>query len=599
MDESLHISFLDLSTRSYNGLRIGGISTVGDLLKVSPKDLEGIKNLGEKSITEILGIINELKSESTEITKASFQERQPVTPAPISTGTNPKEELISPISQPIAAHLGLAEVVAHLEETFNTVELAPKKKQDKVIKGIITNRLIALTPKTLKELAKQYRLTRERIRQLEIIGAERFRKKLCPACRTFLAAYAKSIAAMDGIQPYTEDYPTTKQGFSLFLALLKDYKKSIFFDFQENVWTNIDTNEFIESAISVLEESLPKDTLYSIPDIQKVLFKLSDYKRGDNTTKDYLFTKVIAVGFVKVIDKYSFGRPTKLLIAESIITRHFPNGISVQSKEDATRFYELAGEYNLLKYFGAKKRILTSVSNSKDRFILWARGTYISAKQITIKPSDLRSIKRWLQVRLQSRNDSVGTYGAFIQHKKELRAVGIPNEYALYSCMRHYFSGDFSFFRYPLVSSITARRRTMGAANHCVSVYLEDKEIPTSLADMVSDLGLKPHQILDAARKDNRILTCSLNRYIHISAIRLTYGARGKFNKLLRAIRNELTMRESISAISIFDKHSDFLIGANIPDARALYSYLSAKNTTTLHMPGFPNIFGKAKVMSS
>ena len=54
--ESDSINVLNLSTRSYNALYKAGILTIGDLQALSEADLHNIKNLGVKSIQEILDV---------------------------------------------------------------------------------------------------------------------------------------------------------------------------------------------------------------------------------------------------------------------------------------------------------------------------------------------------------------------------------------------------------------------------------------------------------------------------------------------------------------------------------------------------------------
>ncbi len=51
---SLTISSLDLSVRSYNSLKRAGYNKIADLSNLSLNELENIKNLGKKSVTEII-----------------------------------------------------------------------------------------------------------------------------------------------------------------------------------------------------------------------------------------------------------------------------------------------------------------------------------------------------------------------------------------------------------------------------------------------------------------------------------------------------------------------------------------------------------------
>ena len=52
--QSLPIEDLNLSTRAYNGLKGAQINFVSDILAYSLKDLRKIKQLGQKSVQEII-----------------------------------------------------------------------------------------------------------------------------------------------------------------------------------------------------------------------------------------------------------------------------------------------------------------------------------------------------------------------------------------------------------------------------------------------------------------------------------------------------------------------------------------------------------------
>lgn len=54
------IENLDLTMRSYNCLKRAGIRTIGDLLNFTYYDLIKIRNLGRKSMKEILDKIHDL-----------------------------------------------------------------------------------------------------------------------------------------------------------------------------------------------------------------------------------------------------------------------------------------------------------------------------------------------------------------------------------------------------------------------------------------------------------------------------------------------------------------------------------------------------------
>ena len=56
----MSIEDLDLSVRSYNCLKRAGIHTVQDLVKKSEDDMLKVRNLGKKSLDEVMNKLQEL-----------------------------------------------------------------------------------------------------------------------------------------------------------------------------------------------------------------------------------------------------------------------------------------------------------------------------------------------------------------------------------------------------------------------------------------------------------------------------------------------------------------------------------------------------------
>ena len=54
------IEELDLSVRSFNCLKRAGINTVQDLINKSEEDMMKVRNLGRKSLEEVLAKLKEL-----------------------------------------------------------------------------------------------------------------------------------------------------------------------------------------------------------------------------------------------------------------------------------------------------------------------------------------------------------------------------------------------------------------------------------------------------------------------------------------------------------------------------------------------------------
>ena len=56
----MNIDELELSVRSYNCLKRAGINTVEELCNKTPDDMMKVRNLGRKSLEEVLSKLNEL-----------------------------------------------------------------------------------------------------------------------------------------------------------------------------------------------------------------------------------------------------------------------------------------------------------------------------------------------------------------------------------------------------------------------------------------------------------------------------------------------------------------------------------------------------------
>ena len=56
----MNIDELELSVRSYNCLKRAGINTVQELISKSPEDMMKVRNLGRKSLEEVLAKLKDL-----------------------------------------------------------------------------------------------------------------------------------------------------------------------------------------------------------------------------------------------------------------------------------------------------------------------------------------------------------------------------------------------------------------------------------------------------------------------------------------------------------------------------------------------------------
>ncbi|MBO5387493.1 MAG: hypothetical protein J6A59_05060, partial [Lachnospiraceae bacterium] len=76
--KTLSIERIDLSVRSLNALQRAGVYTVGDMLQYNEETLHRVRNLGAKSISEILGKIEEYKNKAMADTASSDENAKTV-----------------------------------------------------------------------------------------------------------------------------------------------------------------------------------------------------------------------------------------------------------------------------------------------------------------------------------------------------------------------------------------------------------------------------------------------------------------------------------------------------------------------------------------
>ena len=68
----MNIDELELSVRSYNCLKRAGINTVEELCSRTSEDMMKVRNLGRKSLEEVLAKLKELAYSSIPVTNSKF-----------------------------------------------------------------------------------------------------------------------------------------------------------------------------------------------------------------------------------------------------------------------------------------------------------------------------------------------------------------------------------------------------------------------------------------------------------------------------------------------------------------------------------------------
>lgn len=571
---SMGLEYLSLSSRSINALTRSGITTIGGVAIKKPHELWALENLGKKSVEEILAAIEKLK-----ISQESN-----------STSQCPTE----PVSSIKHHELSYLAVLTHIENDYETSLLSISEKHDLIVKGILKNRILNPNARmTLEDLAKKYDLTRERVRQIERDGIQRLYKQLCPDCRYFLNNFLDNSNRIHGIVLFpSELIPQHEKGLLLFTALLCQKRNDISLNKVESFWFLGDLDRDLDSIINYIHEEFKPDVAYDESFIKTMFYQCKLVREFDKPTQDYLYVKILASEFVQIYDKYSYGRPRTMLVVETILHKHFPQGICVSDKRDCTRFWEIAEEENLAKYLRKNQTSINSISNDKERFALWGRRTYVSAKEIQKDPVLIAKLSKELKRHLPAKDSVVGIYGFFVSHRQECLDAGIPNEFALYSYMRIFTKHMLSFFKYPIVYHHAAPERLLGAVRIAILEYMRDRGAPVKMDELVVDLGFKAYQIRNTLQTCDKILQCHFNTYIHVDSVKMSSKDKAIFKMNLRQFVKECNADGLGDIRKLYMKMPSLLENIQIPDTHALYDYLSVYYKKLLYLPKYPRVGG-------
>ncbi|MGD9642982.1 MAG: DNA-directed RNA polymerase subunit alpha C-terminal domain-containing protein [Elusimicrobiales bacterium] len=485
---SISIKELPFNSRALNAFEKRRINTVADILSRSDSQLLSIKGIGVNTLKEVIHVIKELKE-----------------PEALEIASKPIESLI--------------EALELIKKVFESASFTADTVQDNRIRKILVTRLSPQgKTKTLKELAREFRLTRERVRQLECRGLAALEKQLGPAFWRFLRSFVNNLINSYGI--LFCDYP--KEAFfgiefQIYLEFARRVSRQVHFDIEDTTWLARDEEVIFSYLRKYFEKTAENGEFLYESEIRDRIANFCAKNKLSQDWGDYLFKKTHKKKLLKTKSLCSVGAPKRGAIVEMLVQKYFPNGISPTNKEDAAKFVEV---FHNSEFSGTTKKplgALRSALNNRERFILWDRGTYVVRSTISINKRVLKLAEEHIDRRLDADLVCVAVFGVFEDIKSEAILSGIPNPYALYSCLRTWTNGKYRFFKYPYIYPRHSKKRIIGATRHSIESYMRDQAGVLSTSGVAEQLGLKEYQVINAVQESDVVLRCANGKCIHIN----------------------------------------------------------------------------------
>ena len=355
---------------------------------------------------------------------------------------------------------------------------------------ILKKRLIE--EKTLQDIGKELKITRERVRQIEqkAIKTLNFHARSL-IINTLAELLKKSIIPIDDLPIKDKElkllycavisHPLSKSKiiFDKDLMTLVEHKEFTFNGIVSKIeYTFQETNKSLfmkEDLIEYLKSIFPK--LSNIEQIIDILLKKDKIREVDKN--QYFF--------------YYLYKPKRPMV-EFIFSR-YPDGIYVYQEID-TIFDELNKFFpNVFTTNDKKRGIATSVGNSENIY-LWDWGKYIHVMYINpiLESYDFTKVLHFIDENLHE--TQIDLKFCFDKFEKELMSIGIPNKFALHTCLKLKFPDDYSYQDSPWISKAGTERRSLNTT--LMKLLTEDKIY--TLDELVSSMKtrkLRVQQLID------------------------------------------------------------------------------------------------------
>jgi len=447
-------------------------------------------------------------------------------------------------------------------------------------------------PETLEQIGNKLSLTRERVRQLLVAISRQMYRSLKYEYKKFIDNFILELRQKFYFIYQGECLAKDPLSLTLFNSILRYKYKRITFDSKLNLWVIGNIDGLMNSLDKFLEKQCVKGRTYTDEEILALANKFCSMRKMRYSEFLEVIPKlIICYCFENKYGSNYYKGISVSFICGQIIKENFPQGFKTSS--DVDLFYSYAKEKGfegLISRVRYKNphALLSTIFHNED-IVLWDWGVYIHKANININDAILEKVKNWINEKFDKGLKKVSLWGGFSSFQEECINSKIPNEHALYTCMKIKYYDEFSFFKDPYVYPYEFTERINKAET--VEKYLLDMQSPVSYDQISADLGLKNYQI-DVVVSDKIIRwgEGETRGFIHVDNIRFD---RQSLNKIGAYISNRIKKFEHISIKQVFQDNIVLCKQNGILEPRSLYYFLESKIGADFYFPRAPFILSK------
>ncbi|WP_027416644.1 sigma factor-like helix-turn-helix DNA-binding protein [Aneurinibacillus terranovensis] len=128
--------------------------------------------------------------------------------------------------------------------------------------------------------------------------------------------------------------------------------------------------------------------------------------------------------------------------------REFPHSLAVYKETDLLR--EKLNSYGT-DLFETNRSLIATLVREPDKALLWGWGVYIHKDHVHVEPDKLSAVVQWIEEQFANGLSQLSSHAAFMQFREMLEGNGVPNEHALYSCIRLFYKDKFFMPKSPKI----------------------------------------------------------------------------------------------------------------------------------------------------
>ncbi|MTI57279.1 hypothetical protein [Geosporobacter ferrireducens] len=443
---------------------------------------------------------------------------------------------------------------------------------------------------TLDELGKKYNLTRERTRQI----AKKTLNVVFSPFKKYIEALRSKIESNRGFISIDNLYLTdiiSCEMKCIFKYLL--YENDISYDI-ENGMLYTSSSEGVQSIVRDLKQYL-REVLPCIEITEEDIVTAIEMFLGtvDGEGVLYNINSLLKIAKEKVLVKcsngYKFDNVSKSEMYVYIFAKEFPTGLAIYKDFDI-----LTDKLRAYSEWGCEldsKRNVTSILVNRENqgVILWGWGEYIHTSNLDIKKEDLEVVVTYIKGQLEQGIGQLSVLRPFELYSEYLAEKNIPNEYALYSCLRMFYGDEFYLPKAPwiLPPDVSERQTNDEVVESFLYEYGEEITYEELKEEFIIRRGWKESMLLQAMTVSEKIIRSNRSNFCNIDVV-------GIDEKLLLPLimlaNNKLGKESTISIRKIFTERKAYCYQHNISNDILLYSILKYYYSDKLSFPRYPHV---------